>query len=143
MRWEDLSLLSVYWRTCLVIVTLILLWAIAIPLLGLFAFIDNPDNYPTAFCLLMAASFFLIEGRSGRGLVHLLWGQRLRLPDIFWRQLNLLCGYFFVGFALLALLISEMSTLELWGYYKLIGQPCLFLCTPMLGIKYLLIRHQG
>ncbi|WP_408636157.1 hypothetical protein [Rheinheimera faecalis] len=67
------------------------------------------------------------------GVTYIVFGKRLQLTDLVWRQFNLILLILLINLVWLGLAVSQLFSPELWSMYKLFVQPAILLVAPMLG----------
>lgn len=130
-------MLAIYWRTVLSIFLLIILSSFIQSGFNSLGVLNNTNFYPTLFWGFIACFFFTAQLMNQKGLVYFFWGKRLGLDKVFWRNLSVVNIIFFISLALLAAIVYCFSSNEVWGYYKLFGQPLMLLVVPLIYIKTL------
>lgn len=131
-------LLAIYWRTVLAFILLIAFCTFGQLGFNVLELAGNTNYYPSFFWSLIAFLFFAAQLINKNGMVYLLWGQRLGLEDAFWRNLNIANILFFIGLALLALIVYATFSSQVWSNFKLLGQPLMLFAIPLIYVRTLL-----
>lgn len=131
---------AIYWRSISAIVLVIIFLSYCHQQFGILNLAGNSGYYPSLFWCLTALLFCAITLIQGKGLIYLLWGKRLPFDSSFWRNLNTSTIAFFIGLAILSLVVYSTRSIELWAKYKLYLQPLAIIIWPLLLGYYLLYR---
>ncbi|WP_371379348.1 septation protein IspZ [Thalassotalea aquiviva] len=131
---------AIYWRSIFAIVLVILILSYCHQQFGILNLASNSSYYPSLFWCLSALLFCLITVIQRKGLIYLFWGKRLAFNNSIWRILNIGTILFFIGLAILSLVIYASLSNELWSKYKLYVQPVAIIIWPLLLGNYLLYR---
>ncbi|MGB0835287.1 MAG: septation protein IspZ [Psychrobium sp.] len=98
---------------------------------SLLALIANNNYHPTAFWLAASCVAWLTMIVLPKGLVHVIWGRRLKLPNSVWRSVNLSFVALFLCLALIGLLAQAFTPELIWGVYRLYCQPLALILWPL------------
>lgn len=122
---------SLFWRYIIAVMLVFLTVMLAEQQFSLLALIANNNYHPTAFWLMATFVAWLTIILLPKGLVHVIWGRRLKLPNSVWHSVNLSFVALFLCLALIGLLAQAITPELIWGVYKLYGQPLTLILWPL------------
>ena len=125
--------LSLSWRWLLVLTLLLGAGAFLQQQLNLLNLVSDTRLHPGIFWCAMAGLNALASMIYRPGLMAILWGSRVLTPEL-WSRINWGTTWFFLALAVLALLVGQVATESVWGFFKLYMQPLILLMWPALAI---------
>lgn len=131
---------AIYWRSVSAIVLVIVLLSYCYQQFGVLSLASNSNYYPSLFWCLTALFFCAVTVFHRNGLIYLFWGKKLAYNRSIWRYLNIGTILFFIGLAILSLVVYATTSIEIWAKYKLYAQPVIIIIWPWLLGNYLLYR---
>ncbi len=131
---------AIYWRSVSAIVLVIIFLSYCHQQFSILDLDINFSYLPTLFWCLTALFFCAITVFQRKGLIYLLWGNRLAFNSSVWRDINFSTILFFIGLAILSKIIHATASIELWTKYKLYAQPAAIIIWPFLLGSYLQYR---
>jgi len=131
---------AIYWRSVSAIVLVIIFLSYCQQQFGILNLTNNSSYLPSLFWCLATLLFCVITVFQRKGLIYLLWGKRLAFCSSIWRNINFSTILFFIGLAILSLVVHATLSIELWSSYKLYAQPLAIIIWPLLLGNYLQYR---
>lgn len=122
---------SLFWRYIIAVILVFLTVMLAEQQFSLLALIANNNYHPTAFWLAASCVAWLTMIVLPKGLVHVIWGKVLKLPNGVWHSVNLSFVALFLCLALIGLLAQAITSELIWGVYKLYCQPLILILWPL------------
>lgn len=101
-----------------------------------FALLNNIDDtglWPSVFWGVISLVLVVVAAIQPNGITYIIFGKRLQLTDLVWRQFNLILLAIFVSLVCLGFIASQLFNPEFWPMYKLYVQPAILLVVPLLG----------
>jgi intracellular septation protein A len=95
--------------------------------------IGNTGLWPSVFWGIISLVLLVVAAFQPNGVAYIIFGKRLQLTDLVWRQFNLILLTIFVNLVWLGFAASQLFSPELWSIYKLFVQPAILLVMPLLG----------
>ena len=98
-----------------------------------FSLLNNLSNtglWPSVFWGVISLVLVVVTAFQPNGVTYIIFGKRLQLTDLVWRQFNLILLVIFVNLVWLGFAASQLFSPELWSIYKLFVQPAILLVAP-------------
>ena len=73
---------------------------------------------PSVLWAAFAALLLFAQLVFGRGLINVLWGNRLKQGDAFWRKLSFTAAAMFIGLSVLSIVVAQAVPFEVWVKFK-------------------------
>lgn len=127
---------AVYWRTLLAMVLAIFAITALHQQFGLMNLVADVRYHASFFWTMTGLVFVIASIFHRNGLIYFLWGRRLAVTDSVWLRLNVATIIFVIGLALLALVIGNTASHEVFARYKLLVQPAALMIWPIILAKY-------
>lgn len=124
---------GLYWRYLISISSTVFLLAFFDSQFALLNNIDNTRLWPSVFWGVISLVLVVVAAFQPNGVTYIIFGKRLQLTDIVWRQFNALLLILFINLVWLGFAASQLFSPELWSMYKLFVQPAILLVAPLLG----------
>lgn len=124
---------GLYWRYLLAMSLSVFLLVFFDSQFALLNNIDDTKLWPSVFWGAISLVLVVVTAVQPNGVTYIIFGKRLQLTDLVWRQFNLILLTIFVNLVWLGFAASQVFSLELWSMYKLFVQPAILLVAPLLG----------
>lgn len=124
---------GLYWRYLISISLSIFLLAFFDSQFALMNNIGDTSLWPSVFWGVISFVLVVVTAVQPNGVTYIIFGKRLQLTDLVWRQFNLILLTIFVNLVWLGFAASQLFSPELWSIYKLFVQPAILLVMPLLG----------
>ncbi len=124
---------GLYWRYLISISASVFLLAFFDSQFELMNNIGNTGLWPSVFWGIISLVLLVVAAFQPNGVAYIIFGKRLQLTDLVWRQFNLILLTIFVNLVWLGFAASQLFSPELWSIYKLFVQPAILLVMPLLG----------
>ncbi len=124
---------GLYWRYLISISLFVFLLAFFDSQFALLNNIDNTGLWPSVFWGVISLVLLVVAAFQPNGVAYIIFGKRLQLTDLVWRQFNLILLILLINLVWLGFAASQVLSLELWSMYKLYVQPAILLVAPLLG----------
>lgn len=137
---------GLYWRYLISISLSVFLLAFFDSQFALMNNIGDTKLWPSVFWGVISLVLVVVTAVQPNGVAYIIFGKRLQLTDIVWRQFNALLLILFINLVWLGLAASQVFSTELWSIYKLVVQPAILLVVPLLGAWWVtkgLSSHSG
>jgi intracellular septation protein A len=137
---------GLYWRYLISISSTVFLLTFFNTQFSLLNNISNTKLWPSVFWGVISLVLLVVTAFQPNGVTYIIFGKRLLLADLVWRQFNLILLVIFVNLVWLGFAASQLFSTELWSMYKLFVQPAILLVMPLLGAWWVtkgLSSHSG
>lgn len=137
---------GLYWRYLISISASVFLLAFFDSQFALMNNIGDTGLWPSVFWGVISFVLVVVTSVQPNGVTYIIFGKRLQLTDLVWRQFNLILLTIFVNLVWLGFAASQVFSPELWSMYKLYVQPAILLVAPLLGAWWVtkgLSSHSG
>lgn len=124
---------GLYWRYLISISASVFLLAFFDSQFALLNNIDDTGLWPSVFWGVISLVLVVVTAIQPNGITYVIFGKRLQLPDLVWRQFNLILLAIFVSLVCLGFIASQLFNTEFWPIYKLYVQPAILLLAPLVG----------
>ena len=124
---------GLYWRYLISISSAVFLLAFFDSQFALLNNIDDTKLWPSVFWGVISLVLVVVTAIQPNGITYIIFGKRLQLTDLVWRQFNLILLILFINLVGLGFAASQLFSPELWSIYKLFVQPAILLVAPLLG----------
>jgi intracellular septation protein A len=124
---------GLYWRYLISISSTVFLLTFFDSQFALMNNIDDTGLWPSAFWGVISLVLLVVTAVQPNGVTYIVFGKRLQLTDLVWRQFNLILQILLINLVWLGFAASQVFSLELWSIYKLYVQPAILLVAPLLG----------
>lgn len=124
---------GLYWRYLISISASVFLLAFFDSQFALLNNIDNTDLWPSVFWGFISLVLVVVTAVQPNGVTYIVFGKKLQLTDLVWRQFNAVLLILLINLVWLGLAVSQLFSTEFWSMYKLFVQPAILLVVPLLG----------
>ena len=124
---------GLYWRYLISISLSVFLLAFFDSQFPLLNNIDDTRLWPSVFWGVISLVLVVVTAVQPNGVTYIIFGKRLQLTDLVWRQFNLILLILLINLVWLGFAASQLFSPELWSIYKLFVQPAILLVAPLLG----------
>ncbi|MDF3123825.1 hypothetical protein [Rheinheimera sp. 1928-s] len=137
---------GLYWRYLISTSLSVFLLTLSDSQLSLLNNISDTGLWPSVFWGVISFVLVVVTAVQPNGVTYIIFGKRLQLTDLVWRQFNLILLILLINLVWLAFAASQLFSSELWSIYKLFVQPAILLVVPLLGAWWVtkgLSSHSG
>lgn len=127
---------GLYWRYLISINSSVFLLAFFDSQFALMNNIGDTGLWPSVFWGVISLVLVVVAAFQPNGVAYIIFGKRLQLTDLVWRQFNLILLILLINLAWLGLAVSQLFSPELWSIYKLFVQPAILLVVPFIAAWY-------
>lgn len=124
---------GLYWRYLISISSSVFLLAFFDSQFALMNNIGDTGLWPSVFWGVISLVLVVVAAFQPNGVTYIIFGKRLQLTDLVWRQFNLILLILLINLVWLGFAASQLFSPELWSIYKLFVQPAILLVMPLLG----------
>lgn len=124
---------GLYWRYLISISLFVFLLTFFDSQFSLLNNIGDTGLWPSVFWGVISLVLVVVAAFQPNGVAYIIFGKRLQLTDLVWRQFNLILLILLINLVWLGFAASQLFSLELWSIYKLFVQPAILLVAPLLG----------
>lgn len=124
---------GLYWRYLISISLFVFLLAFFDSQFSLLNNIGDTGLWPSVFWGIISSVLVVVAAFQPNGVAYIIFGKRLQLTDLVWRQFNLILLILLINLVWLGFAASQLFSPELWSIYKLFVQPAILLVVPLLG----------
>ena len=124
---------GLYWRYLISISSAVFLLAFFDSQFALLNNIDDTGLWPSVFWGVISLVLVVVAAFQPNGVGYIIFGKRLQLTDLVWRQFNLILLILLINLVWLGFAASQLFSPELWSIYKLVVQPAILLVMPLMG----------
>ncbi len=134
---------GLYWRYLISISLSVFLLAFCDSQFALMNNIGDTGLWPSVFWGVISLVLVVVTAVQPNGVTYIIFGKKLQLTDLVWRQFNLILLTIFVNLVWLGFAASQLVSPELWSIYKLVVQPAILLVVPLLGAWWVTYKTQA
>jgi intracellular septation protein A len=131
---------GLYWRYLISISSTVFLLTFFNTQFSLLNNISNTKLWPSVFWGVISLVLLVVTAVQPNGVTYIIFGKRLQLTDLVWRQFNLILLAVVVNLVCLGFAASQVFSLELWSIYKLYVQPAILLVAPVIAAWYVTFK---
>lgn len=124
---------GLYWRYLISISSAVFLLAFFDSQFALMNNIGDTGLWPSVFWGVISLVLVVVTAFQPNGVTYIIFGKRLQLTDLVWRQFNLILLILLINLVWLGFAASQLFSTEFWSMYKLFVQPAILLVVPLLG----------
>ncbi|WP_366509065.1 septation protein IspZ [uncultured Paraglaciecola sp.] len=135
-----MNLWGMYWRYLLSISLTLVLVAFLSEQLSLLNVVNNSGLLPTIYWSIIVVLFISITLFQNKGLPYVFLGSRLHLTNKAWCWFNFMTISLFIVLAVIGYIVNQITKAEVWGLYKLFGQPLCLVFLPLFGAWFITRR---
>ena len=131
---------GLYWRYLISISLSVFLLAFFDSQFSLLNNIANTGLWPSMFWGVISIVLVVVTAFQPNGVTYIIFGKRLLLGDLVWRQFNLILLILLINLVWLGFAASQLFSPELWSIYKLFVQPAILLVAPVIAAWYVTFK---
>ena len=131
---------GLYWRYLISISSAVFLLAFFDSQFALMNNIDDTGLWPSVFWGVISLVLVVVAAFQPNGVGYIIFGKRLQLTDLVWRQFNLILLILLINLVWLGFAASQVFSPELWSMYKLYIQPAILLVVPVIAAWYVTFK---